>query len=171
MDKMDILSINNEIAIKFNILEKDIAGCDGLGELFAKLVFDSAEAFDIPAVWISLVRIPETWPIVYALNNEPALKDRLNVIEQSAFSELCPEGHTPLLAFVDLHAFYRLMPPKLKFIIRSIAVAPFHLHGYTIGSINHGDPSPERYRPGMDTTMLEHLMAVFSLRLSELLIR
>jgi uncharacterized protein YigA (DUF484 family) len=55
--------------------------------------------------------------------------------------------------------------------IRSIAVAPINLHGYVIGSINHADPSPKRYRPGMDTTMLEHLMAVFSQRLSELLTR
>ncbi|MBW6484561.1 MAG: hypothetical protein K0B01_00190 [Syntrophobacterales bacterium] len=171
MDNIDILNMNNEIAIKFSKLEKDIVACEGLGELFAKLVFDSAAAFDIPAVWISLLRLPETWPIVYALNNEPALKDRLNVIEQASFSELCPEGPTPLLAFADVRAFYRLMPPRLKFIIRSIAVAPINLHGYTIGSINHGDPSPERYHPGMDTTMLEQLMAVFSQRLSELLMR
>jgi len=171
MDKSDILNINNEIKIKFNKLETDIVVCDEVGKLFAKLVFDSAEAFGIPAIWISLLRIPETWPIVYALNNEPSLKDRLNVIEQSSFSELCPDGPTPLLAFVDVNAFYRLMPPKLKFIIRSIAVAPINLHGCTIGSINHGDPSPDRYRPGMDTTMLEHLMAVFSQRLSELLMR
>jgi len=169
MDKIDILNINNEIAAKFSKLENDIAVCNELGQLFAKLVFDSADAFGIPAVWISLLRIPETWPIVYALSNEPSLKDRLNVIEQSSFAEVCPDAPTPLLAFADINTFYRLMPPKLKFIIRSIAVAPISLHGYTIGSINHGDPSPERYRPGMDTTMLEHLMAVFSRRLSELL--
>ncbi|MHB8829175.1 MAG: hypothetical protein ACYC6Q_06570 [Syntrophales bacterium] len=171
MDKIDILNINNEIAIKFSKLENDIAVCNGLGQLFAKLVFGSADAFGIPAVWISLLRIPETWPIVYALNNEPSLKDRLNIIEQSSFSEICPNAPTPLLAFANVNAFYRLMPSKLKFIIRSIAVAPINLHGYTIGSINHGDPSPERYRPGMDTAMLEHLMAVFSRRLSELLMR
>jgi uncharacterized protein YigA (DUF484 family) len=171
MDKFDILNMNNEIAIKFNKLEIDIVVCEEIGELFTKLVFDSAEAFGIPYVWISLLRIPETWPIVYALNNETSLKDRLNIIEQSSFSELCPEASTPLLASADIRDFYRLMPPKLKFIIRSIAVAPITLHGLTIGSINHGDPSANRYRPGLDTTMLEHLMTVFSRRLSELLMR
>jgi uncharacterized protein YigA (DUF484 family) len=171
MDKLDILNMNNEIAIKFNKLEADIALCDEIGELFSKLVIDSARAFGIPSVWISLLRIPETWPLVYALNNEPLLKDRLNVIEHASFTDICPEGSAVLLASVDIKPFYRLMPPRLKFMIRSIAVAPINLHGYVIGSINHADPSPKRYRPGMDTTMLEHLMAVFSQRLSELLTR
>jgi uncharacterized protein YigA (DUF484 family) len=171
MDKFDILNMNNEIAIKFNKLEEDIDLCEGMVELFAKLVFGSAEAFGIPAVWVSLLRIPETWPIVYSLNSDPPLRERLNVIELSSFSEVCMDISAPLLAAVDIKPFYRLMPPRLKFIIRSIAVAPVNLHGFTIGSINHGDPSPNRYRPGMDTTMLEHLMAVFSLRLSELLAR
>jgi uncharacterized protein YigA (DUF484 family) len=171
MDTLDILNMNNEIAIKFNKLEEDLAGCEGIGELFNDIVFESSEAFGIPYVWISLLRIPETWPIVYTLNNEDLLKDRLNIIEPARYFEICPEDSNPLLASTDIKVFYRLMPPKLKFIMRSIAIAPINLHGYTIGSINHGDPSPDRYRPGMDTTMLEHLMAVFSKRLSELLIR
>lgn len=171
MDKFDILNMNNEIAIKFNKLEMDIMDCDTIADLFSTLIFGSAEAFGIPSVWISLLRIPETWPIVYALNSKPSLKDRLNVIEKKSFEEVFPEGTAPLLASAEIKQFYCLMPPKLKFIIRSIAVAPINLHGFTIGSINHGDPSPKRYRPGMDTTMLEHLMAVFSHRLSELLVR
>jgi uncharacterized protein YigA (DUF484 family) len=171
MDTLDILNMNNEIAVKFNKLEEDLAGCEAIGQLFNDIVFQSSEAFGIPYVWISLLRIPETWPIVYTLNNEALLKDRLNIIEPARYFEICPKDPIPLLASADIKVFYRLMPPKLKFIMHSIAVAPINLHGYTIGSINHGDPSPERYRPGMDTTMLEHLMAVFSKRLSELLIR
>jgi uncharacterized protein YigA (DUF484 family) len=162
--------MNNEIAIKFIKLETEIAVCGHIGELFAKVVFDGARAFEIPSVWISLLRIPETWPIVHALNNEPLLKDRLNIIDQTSFADLCPEGAGALLASIDVRPFYRLMPPKLKFLFRSIAVAPINLHGYVVGSVNHADPSPKRYRPGMDTTMLEHLMAVFSHRLSELLV-
>ena len=171
MDSLDILNMNNEIAIKFTKLEEKLAGSEGIGELFHDMVFESAEAFGIPYLWISLLRIPETWPIVYTLNNDNALKDRLNIIEPARYFEICPKDPIPLLASTDIKVFFRLMPPKLKFILRSIAIAPINLHGYTIGSINHGDPSPDRYRPGMDTTMLEHLMAVFSKRLSELLVR
>ncbi|MEK7827893.1 MAG: hypothetical protein AAB299_09220, partial [Thermodesulfobacteriota bacterium] len=43
------------------------------------------------------------------------------------------------------------------------------LHGRLIGSLNNGDASPERYRPGMGTTLLDHLAATVSRRLSELL--
>lgn len=171
MDTLDILNMNNEIANRFHKLEEDIADCEGIGELFNDMVFQSSEGFGIPYVWISLLRIPETWPIVYTLNNEELLKDRLNIIEPARYFEICPEEPIPLLASGDIRPFYRLMPPKLKFIIHSIAVAPINLHGYTIGSINNGDPSPERYRPGMDTTMLSHLMEVFSIKLAELLVR
>lgn len=171
MDRFDILNMNNEIAVKFTRLEEDIVVCDAIGDLFSTLVFGSTEAFRIPFVWISLLRIPETWPIVYALNNEPELKERLNIIDQGSFAEAGPEGTTALLASADMKPFYRLMPPRLKFFIRSIAIAPINLHGFTIGSINHGDSSPDRYRPGMDTSMLEHLMRVFSQRLSDLLVR
>jgi uncharacterized protein YigA (DUF484 family) len=169
MDTLDILNMNNEIANRFNKLEEMLASCENIGDLFEHIVFGSSEAFKIPYVWISLLRVPETWPIVYTINNRPFLKERLNIIEPTRYFEICPVDPVPLIASTDIRAFYRLMPLKLKFIMRSIAVAPINLHGKVIGSINNGDPSSERYRPGMDTTMLEHLMAVFSKRLSELL--
>jgi uncharacterized protein YigA (DUF484 family) len=37
-----------------------------------------------------------------------------------------------------------------------------------IGSLNHGDASPDRYRPGMDTTLLNHLALTVSDQLSRL---
>jgi uncharacterized protein YigA (DUF484 family) len=74
-----------------------------------------------------------------------------------------------VIASGDLRPFFRLMPPNVKYFIRSLAVAPLALHGRLIGSLNHGDASPERYRPGMDTALLDHLAATVSRRLSDLL--
>jgi uncharacterized protein YigA (DUF484 family) len=39
-------------------------------------------------------------------------------------------------------------------------------HGVMIGSLNHGDASSDRYRPGMDTALLNHLARTVSEQLS-----
>ena len=61
------------------------------------------------------------------------------------------------------------MPPNVKYFLRSLAIAPFSLHGRLIGSLNHGDASPDRYRPGMETALLDHLARTVSEQLSRLL--
>lgn len=47
-----------------------------------------------------------------------------------------------------------------------MAIAPISLDGELIGSLNQGDPSPERFHPGLDTVLLERLALKVSLCLS-----
>jgi uncharacterized protein YigA (DUF484 family) len=165
----DILKTNDEIARKFGKIEEDLVVCRGIGELFERLLSGSEEAFGIPFVWISVLRNPETETLLLILNSSEPLRNRLNVIEPPSFLAVCPDGPSSFLASGDLKPFFRLMPPNVKYFIRSLAVAPLALHGRLIGSLNHGDASPERYRPGMDTALLDHLAATVSRRLSDLL--
>jgi len=161
--------MNDELALKFEKIEGELVVCREIGELFERLLAESGEAFGIPFVWLSILRNPETKILRRLLNDSELLRNRLNVIEPPSFLEVCPNGPSSVIASGDLRPFFRLMPPNVKYFIRSLAVAPLALHGRLIGSLNHGDASPERYKPGMGTTLLDHLAATVSRRLSDLL--
>jgi two-component system cell cycle response regulator len=169
MNDPDILKANDEIARKFGGIEADLAICRGIGELFERLISGSEEAFGVPFVWLSLLRRPETEAILKPLRKSDILRDRINLIAPKPFLEILPDVSRPLLASGDLRPFFRLMPPNVKYFLRSLAIAPLTRHGCLIGSLNHGDASKERYRPGMETALLDHLARTVSEQLSRLL--
>jgi uncharacterized protein YigA (DUF484 family) len=165
----DIRKANDEIARKFEGIEAALAVCREIGELFEKLVSGSEEAFGVPFIWLSLLRRPETEAILKPLRKSGILRDRINLIAPVPFLEILPDVAHPLLASGDLRPFFRLMPPNVKYFLRSLAIAPLTRDGCLIGSLNHGDASLDRYRPGMDTALLDHLAKTVSERVSRLL--
>jgi len=169
MNDPDIRETNDEIARKFGGIEADLAICRGIGELFERLLSGSEEAFRVPFVWLSLLRRPETEMLLKLLGKSDILRDRINIIAPAPFLEIVPDFTHPLLVSGDLRSFFRLMPPNVKYFLRSLAIAPLTRHGVLIGSLNHGDASPDRYRPGMDTALLNHLSRTVSEHLSRLL--
>ncbi|MBN2437325.1 MAG: DUF484 family protein [Deltaproteobacteria bacterium] len=169
MNHPDILKANDEIARKFKGIEADLAACREIGELFERLLSGSEEAFGVPFVWISVLRGPGTEALLKHLRKSDILRDRINIIVPASFLEIFPDVAHPLLASGDLRSFFRLMPPNVKYFLRSLAIAPLFLHGRPIGSLNHGDASPDRYRPGMETLLLDHLARTVSEYLSRLL--
>ena len=62
-----------------------------------------------------------------------------------------------------------MLPKGQLNFIRSLAVSPITLHGEIIGSLNQADFSPLRYRPGMDTQLLEQLAVKVSICLSNVI--
>lgn len=169
MNDPDILKTNDEIARKFGGIEADLAVCRGIGELFERLFSGSEKAFGVPFVWLSLLRRPETEALLNLLGKSDILRDRINIMAPAPFLEIVPDFTHPLLVSGDLRPFFRLMPPNVKYFLRSLAIAPLTRHGVLIGSLNHGDASPERYRPGMDTALLNHLSRTVSEQLSRFL--
>ena len=165
----EILKANEEIVRKFSRVEADLLLCREAGELFERLILGIEEAFDVPFVWLSLLRRPETGILRKILAKSDILRDRINNIAPASFFEIVPDGTDPVLAAGDLRAYYRLMPPDVKYLLRSLAVTPLTCRGLPIGSLNHGDASPNRYRPGMDTDSLGHLGKTVSEKLSLLL--
>jgi two-component system, cell cycle response regulator len=168
MNDPDILKTNDEIARKFGEIEANLAVCREIGELFERLLLGSEEAFGVPFVWLSVLHRPETEVFLDPLRKSDILRDRINIIAPAPFLEILPNVAHPLLASGNLRPFFRLMPPNVKYFLRSLAVAPLTCHGVLIGSLNHGDASPDRYRPGMDTTLLAHLAQSISDHLSRL---
>ncbi len=169
MNETDIPAINDEIARKFRKIKAGLTASRSAVELFEALLARIETEFGIPFVWLSLIRLPETAGLLKSLEASALLRDRLNSIEQARFLEIIPDAAPPLLANGDLRIFFRLLPRNQKYFIRSLAVSPITLHGRLIGSMNHGDASPTRYEPGMDTTLLRQLTRSVSNRLARLL--
>jgi uncharacterized protein YigA (DUF484 family) len=169
MSGPDIRKTNEEIARKFGEIEADLALCTEIGELFERLLLGSEEAFGVPFVWLSLLRAPETEALSGLLAESDILRDRINIIDPVPFREILPDAGQPLLASGDLRPFFRLMPPNVKYFLRSLAIAPLTCRGGLIGSLNHGDASPDRYGSGMETALLDHLAQTVSEQLSRLL--
>ena len=159
---------NKEIAEKFYAIEKSLNAFTDPGDLFEKLVPRLRDEFAIPFVWISIISRPETSRLIRLLESSALLKDHVNRIDEAAFLDLVT-GAKPVLANRDLRPFYRLFPKNKKYFIKSIAVVPISLNGCIAGSINHGDASPTRYEPDLDTSLLEGLAGSLSSRLSTLM--
>ncbi len=171
MIEPDIPKINDEIAGKFQKIKASLDTSCSAVELFETLLEKIMAEFGIPFIWLSLIRLPETAGLQKTLEASALLRDRLNVIDLTLFLEVIPNTSSPLLMNGDLRPFFRLMPHNRKYFIRSLAVSPITLHGRLIGSLNHGDSSPTRYEPGMDSTLLMHLARSVSERLTCLLPR
>lgn len=169
MNDPDIRKTNDEIARKFGEIEAEIDDCTGIGELFERLVLGSEEAFGVPFVWLSLLRTKQTAALPGLLDESDILRDRINIIDPAPFHEILPDDGHPLLVSGDLRLFFRLMPPNVKYFLRSLAIAPLTCRGNLIGSLNHGDASPDRYRSDMETALLDHLARTVSEELSRLL--
>jgi uncharacterized protein YigA (DUF484 family) len=165
----DIKKKNEEIAQKFIKIETAITSFPDAKELFEKVLIQIEEEFDIPFVWISMINRPYLPDAIHALTTSKILKDRLNIIDEGIFLGLIANDTKPVLANDNLKPFYKLFPKKKKYFIRSLAVAPITLHKEIIGSLNHGDFSPFRYQPDMDTSLLQRLAANISSRLSEII--
>ncbi|PKN33501.1 MAG: hypothetical protein CVU61_13180 [Deltaproteobacteria bacterium HGW-Deltaproteobacteria-19] len=166
-EQMETLRKNKEIARKYARIGEALPACGDEGKLFETLVTGVREAFEIPYVWISLTDTPEALDLLVKLRQAPALKDVLNVVRLETLQELLGDGTAPVLANEGLKPFYRLLPRRRKFFFKSIVMAPLILKGRAVGSLNSADPSPTRYHPGMDTGLLEQLMATVSRCLEE----
>ena len=162
---LDMQKRNEEIAVKYGSIEEKLTAAENAVQLFETWMTEMAEAFDIPFLWISILAVPENTALIKTLKTSSLLKDRLSVVDASEFAGLAPKGTEPVLVNGELKPFFRLLP-KNKFFVKSMAVAPIHIQGRIIGSINHGDASPYRYDPGMDTSLLQSLADRLSTRLS-----
>ncbi len=160
---------NEEIARKFFEIEVSILSILDFQSLFERLLTEIREKFGIPCVWISLIDRSEISDLIQNLPFSKDLKERLNLIDRKTFQRLTDNRITPLLLNGDLHPFHPMLPKGQLNFIRSLAISPISLQGEVIGSLNQADFSPLRYRPGMDTQLLEQLAVKVSICLSNVI--
>ncbi len=163
---LERLELNEEIAKKFFEVEVSILSILNFKDLFEKLLTEIREKFFIPYVWISLIDENDISSLVVELGSSDLLKQRLNLLPKDTFLTLIGNNTKPILINKDLTPYYKLFPKNETYLIRSLAIAPITFQGEIIGSLNHGDPSPTRYSPGMDTTLLERLAVKVSICLA-----
>ena len=156
--------------VQITNIETSLTSFSNVKDLFEKVLVQLEEELFIPFVWISIINRQAMNGLIKTLATSKIVKERLNIIDESIFFNLIPNGTKPVLVNEDLKPFFKLLPKnKKKFYIRSLAVAPITLHEEIIGSINHGDFSGLRYQPDMDTGLLQELTSRFSSRLSEII--
>jgi uncharacterized protein YigA (DUF484 family) len=166
---LDTLELNEEIARKFFEVEVSILSILNFKDFFERLLVEIREKFLIPYVWVSFIEDSESARQILLITASDLLRQRLSLVEKSAFMPLIGNDTRPRLLNQDLRPLYRLVPPNETYLMRSIAIAPITLDGEVIGSLNFGDPSDSRYLPGMDTTLLERLAVKVSICLSNVL--
>jgi len=165
-DLVETLRINEEIAQKFFEIEVSILSILNFKDLFEKLLTEIREKFNVPYVWISMIDKSEVSDLMKTLESSKILKGRLNIINKSSFLNLIENETKPILISGDLRPYHQLLPQGQMYFIRSLAIAPITLDGEVIGSLNQADLSRLRYRPGMDTRLLEQLAVKVSICLS-----
>jgi diguanylate cyclase (GGDEF)-like protein len=160
---------NEEIARTFFEIEVSILSILDFQGLFERLLSEIRDKFGIPCVWISLIDKSGISDLIQTLASSKDLKERLNIIDRKTFLRLIDNRTTPLLLNGDLHPFHPMLPKGQLNFIRSLAVSPITLDGEIIGSLNQADLSPLRYRPGMDTQLLDQLAVKVSICLSNVI--
>jgi diguanylate cyclase (GGDEF)-like protein len=163
---IDRLKENDAITRKFNAIETRILSILNFKDLFEVLLTEIQDKFSIPYVWVSLIEQSELSDLVKTLETSQTLRERINTISRENFEALVGTDMTPKLINADLKPYFRLLPPKRKFFIKSLALMPLSLDGQVIGSLNQADFSQKRYQPGIDTSLLEILAVKVSLCLS-----
>jgi diguanylate cyclase (GGDEF)-like protein len=166
---LETLKENEEIARKFFEIEVSILSILNFQDLFERLLSEIREKFGVPCVWISVIDRSEISDMIQALASSKDLRELLNVIDRKTFLKLVDNTTTPLLLNGDLRPYYPIFPRGQLNFIRSLAVSPISLHGEVIGSLNQADFSRLRYRPGMDTRLLEQLAVKVSICLSNVI--
>jgi len=169
MDKTDeIRRINLEISVKLSKIELQFSQAKSIAGLFETLIAGIEKEFAVPFVWLTLIENADTAPIIKAAKSSDLLKNKLNVIPRGLFERLIPAGVQPVLVNRELHPYYKLFPPAHKYFIKSLAIIPFQIGAEVAGCWNNGDAVPDRYRPDMDTTLLQKLAQKLSAQLTEL---
>ncbi|MCX7981813.1 MAG: DUF484 family protein [Syntrophales bacterium] len=164
----DILKINAEIAARFGELKRRINRCTTVESVFIAWREGMEKAFAIPFLWITIIEDDLSLPVRKALDSSDFFRHSLNIVSREIFESLTANRQEPILVSENIRPYLPLFP-RHKYLLRSMAIAPFSLGDEVVGSLNHGDPSPYRYIPEMDTTLLASLAHSVSRRLTELI--
>jgi uncharacterized protein YigA (DUF484 family) len=137
--KEDIHRINEDIAARFQEIEKALLSARTIAGLFEALVEGIERVFGVPFVWLTFMDRPGADALTNAAVASEVLKGKFSVVSAELLEKILPGGLQPVLSNQNLQPFYRLMPSSQKYFVRSIAVVPFALEGQMIGTWNNGD--------------------------------
>ncbi len=160
------LKDNDTLARKFHEIETHILTIFNYQDLFKELLDQIQLKFGVPLVWLSIIKDSDVSKLAEQLSDKETWRERINIIERKDLLHITGHQMIPRLINRNMAAYSRIFPDISKPLIKSVAIAPISLDGELIGSLNQGDLSPERFHPGLDTSLLERLALKVSLCLS-----
>lgn len=166
---LETLEKNQEIAQKFFEIEISVLSILNFNDFLERLLTEIQQKRNIPFVWLTLIEGTDASDMIQQAASSSILQERTNIVNRGTFLSLINNSTAPVLANSNLKSFQPLIPGRYINCIRSLAVVPLTLDGEIIGSINHGDYSPDRYNPDMGTILLRQLATIISICLSNVL--
>lgn len=160
---LETIKINEEIAKKFFEIESQILSIGNFKDFFESLLILIETKFGVPHVWLSIINGSEVSHVLQSLESSDLLKKRLNLVGKNTFLQLINDDRTPILVNKDLKPYYKLLPHKKKYFVKSLAIAPLFYEENVIGSLNLGDYSASRFEPSMDIFFLRQLSVKISI--------
>ncbi len=160
------LEKNERIAEQFFEIEKSILSILKFKDFFEVLLSQIRSQFKVPFAWIAMIKDSEVSNLIHALAASELIRTNMTVIEKKDFIELLGYRRKPLLVNSDLKRYKRLLPEMGWPFIKSVAIAPILLDGKIIGSFNQAAFDHARFKPGIDTSLLERLAVKVSICLS-----
>ena len=165
-DLFDRLKKNEEIAQKFSEIEIRILSVLNFKDLLQVLLDEVQNQFGVPHTWITLIDKSEVTRLVQSIAHSRVFRNRMRLVDRNTFSHLTGNQSQPILINENLDFYRKLFPIDCNNSIKSIAIAPISLDGKIIGSLNQADYSKERFKPGIDSSLLEQLATKISLCMS-----
>lgn len=157
---------SEQIQQKFHALETRILSILNLQDFFEILLTEMRRIFDIPFVWLSIIKKSVLADLINPLIYSRIIIEKTQFLDKMEFVRVFRDRDTPLLFSGDLSGCSVFLPRSDKYRSGSMAIAPVHIDGEIVGSLNQWDPFPERFEPDLDTSFLEQLMVKVSLCLS-----
>jgi diguanylate cyclase (GGDEF)-like protein len=166
IDWMQRLYENEKIQRKFYELESKILSILNFQDFFEILLTEMGNIFNVPYVWLSVIKKSSLAELINPLVNSKIIIEKTRFINRSDFDAVFGNISTPRLFNNTLEPFTVFLPKDNQYHTGSMAIAPVHIDGEIVGSLNQWDSSPTRFEPDMDTSSLEQLMMKVSLCLS-----
>ena len=160
------LDENEKIQRKFHELESNILSILNFQDFFEILLTEMGNKFNVPYVWLSVIKKSSLANLINPLVHSKIIIEKTKFIIQADFDNIFGNISTPLLINKDLAPYAVFLPNDKKYHTGSIAIAPVHIDGEIVGSLNQWDRASSRFEPDMDTSFLEQLMMKVSLCLS-----
>ena len=159
-----VIKENEAVAKRFHKVETKILSILNFKDFFEVLFTEIQETFNIPYVWFSMIEGSELASLLKPLLYSEILLKRIHMIKKNHFAKLVENKSEPILINNNIEPYSKLFPLEPRYEnVTSIAIIPISVDGHIMGSLNQADTSPFRFRPDMDTILLEQLGKKFSI--------
>ncbi|MEN8210439.1 MAG: GGDEF domain-containing protein [Thermodesulfobacteriota bacterium] len=163
---LDRMEHNEIVARKFYEIEISILTIFNFKDFIEKLLFEISSKFSVSYTWLSIIEESSIAKYFHNIQDSKLLRSSTAFLSKKEFTDITHNRLTPLLSNNNLNSLKILIPEASDYQIGSIAIAPITMDGQIVGSFNQADKDINRFKPGIDTSLLEQLAVKVSLCLS-----